>query len=380
MVQQVTTRSWLSRIIGSLVGVIVGIALIIGAFVLIFSNEHKGLQAAESLHQAEKELIPVSASPVKAENNFKVIYFSGLATTKDILKDPQLGLALNAIKLDRYVKMYQWRENVETHTEKQLGGSEQEVKTYTYETIWSPDIINSADFKDGVGHQNPRIMLISSKSQQAKKVKVGEFTLPASLISKINGAEPVDLHELKWDKIQKKYRKTFQLLNDELYVGADPQHPQVGDLRITVTQVLPQEVSVIAQQNEKTVQPFLAPAGKEVALLVSGTQSPESMIKQALSDNRMMTWLWRIASLVMLIVGIALILNPLAVLGDVIPFVGSLIGFGVGLVAFVTGLLLWSAATAMAWIFVRPVFALTILAAIVVVALAIIFRKKWSKN
>jgi hypothetical protein len=377
MVQEVTTRSWISRIINALFGVLIGLVLIIGAFVLVFSNEHKGLQMAESLHQVESMLIPVTIAPVQPSNQLKVIYFTGEATTKDILKDSQLGIELNAIKLERHVEMYQWRENVETHTEKQVGGSEQEVKTYTYESIWSPNIINSTDFKDGIGHQNPRTMLITAKYQQAKKVKVGDFILSPDLVAKMNGAEPVNLEGIKVDKLQKKYRHPVHLLNDELFMGLDPANPQVGDLRIKVTAVLPQQISVIAQQNKNTIQPYLAPAGKEIALLVDGVQSPAAMIKHAQSENRTLTWVWRLAALIMFMVGVALILNPLTVLSDLIPFIGTLIGFGVALVSIMLGLLLWAVAVAIAWVFVRPLLALGLLSIVLLFCVGLFVWKKW---
>lgn len=380
MVQEVSTQSWFSRIGKALLGVFVGLAMIIGSFILVFWNEGHGLRTAQSLRQAEKILVVVPNTPIKSENNLKVIYFSGMATTKEVLKDTKLGLALNAIKLNRQVEMYQWRENVETHTEKQVGGSEREVKTYTYEPVWSAEMINSTDFKDGVGHQNPRAMLIESTSLQAKKVKVGDFTLPANLITAISATEPVDLNDVNLDKLQKKYHRPFQILNNDLYVGSDPANPQIGDLRIMLTKVMSQDVSVIAQQNQKTLQPYLAPAGQEVALLVTCIQSPEQMMRDAQAENRLMMWIWRGVSLLLMMVGIALVLNPLVVLADVVPFIGTIVGFGTGLLAFVSGLLLWSVATALAWFVVRPLWALGLMLIAVLLGMYIIRRRKVSQK
>ncbi len=49
MVQEVTTNSWFKRIISSFVGVLIGIALVIGGAVLVFWNEGNGLGRAPPL-------------------------------------------------------------------------------------------------------------------------------------------------------------------------------------------------------------------------------------------------------------------------------------------------------------------------------------------
>src|SRR5579862_3463810 len=154
MVQEVTTTSWGKRIINAFLGVIIGIALIIGAFYLIFWNEGNGLHTAQSLEQTEKVLISIPNKPIDPKNNNQVIYMSGLATTEDILKDTLFNVSEKAIQLNRKVEMYQWKEDVETKKEKQLGGSEQEVKTYTYHKEWSTDLVLSNKFKDQAGHEN----------------------------------------------------------------------------------------------------------------------------------------------------------------------------------------------------------------------------------
>ena len=69
---------------------------------------------AQSLDQAQKILITVPNSAINPQNNAKVVYFTGLATTKDNLVDSTLGIDVNAINLDRKVQMYQWEEHVKT--------------------------------------------------------------------------------------------------------------------------------------------------------------------------------------------------------------------------------------------------------------------------
>lgn len=367
MTEEITTRSWWSRIKDAFVGILIGIGLIIGAIVLIFWNEQHSLHTAQSLEQAHKILISVPSSPINSQNNLKVVYLNGLATTKDQLKDSLLDVSVNAINLNRQVEMYQWEEKTETKTESQMGGSEKQTKTYSYNKIWSSSLINSAQFKNPQGHQNPESMPIQSVQQYAQSVTLGDFTLPYELVKQINVSQPVDLSKVNKETLKSQYDKPVHLINNELYLGQNPETPQPGDIRINLTAAYPQTVSIIAQQTGTTLQAFLAPAGEPVFLLSTGQHSSDQMIEDAQSQNKMIAWILRLVSLIMLIGGFSLILNPLVVLADVLPFLGSIVGFGTGFIAFICGLSVWLVTTAIAWFATRPLVSIGLIIAVVVI-------------
>src|SRR3990167_2237112 len=344
MAQEIKTTSWGSRVIGALWGILLGIALIVGSFILVFWNEGHSLHSAQSLQQTLHVLVTVPNAPIDPKNNLKVVYFNGLATTQDVLKEPLFNVSETAIKLERKVEMYQWQQNTKTKTEKNAGGSETEVTTYTYSAIWSTNLINSSEFKDQTGHQNPTHMPLQSTTHYAPSVTVGDYSLPAELIKQIDNATNVDLSKADVTTLQAKFNKAVQMDGNDLYVGTSPQSPTIGDLRISMSVVLPQTVSIIAQQFEKTLQAYMAPAGESVILLEMGQQTPQHMIQLEESKNTTMTWLLRGVSLLMMVIGIALLMQPVVILADVIPFFGSIVGFGTGLIAFTCGLSLWAVA------------------------------------
>ncbi len=381
MVQEVETTSWFTRIKNSFIGIIFGIILIFAAIFLIFWNEGNGLRTAQSLEQAQKILVSIPNAPISSGNNLKAVYLSGLATTNENLTDPIFGTFEKAIKLDRSVKMYQWKENVETTTEHETGGSEKETKNYTYEKVWSDEIIDSSEFKDMTGHTNPTRMLIQSKTQYADHVTVGDFILPLDLTKKIDAPVSIDLSKIDLAPLKAKVNKPVASVSDKIYVGTEPNSPEIGDLEISLSEVLPQTVSIIAQQTDNTLQPYLAPAGHNVMLLEIGQHSSTEMIMNAESENRMITWLLRGASLLMLIIGIALLMQPIVVLADVLPFLGSIVGFGTGFIAFTVGLILWTLFTAIAWFAVRPLLSIGMFA-IVMIICGILYslKKKQSAN
>ena len=63
--------------------------------------------------------------------------------------------------------------------------------------------------------------------------------------------------------------------------------------------------------------------------------------------------------------GFMAIMRPLSVLGSVIPFIGNIIGMGTGLISFVLAGTISLLVIAIAWIFVRPLLGIAILALVV---------------
>lgn len=379
MTEEITTTSWLTRIKDAFIGILFGIALIIGAIVLVFWNEGHSLHIAQSLDQTKNVLISVPNTPINNQNNQKVVYFSGLATTKDNLVDSLLGITLNAINLHRKVEMYQWKEHTKTKTESQIGGSEKKTTTYTYEKTWSESLVDSSNFKTPAGHQNPTSMPIQSELQYAKTVTVGDFSLPNTLIEQINISQPVDLDKVDKESLKTKYNKPVSLINRELFLGQDSEPPQPGDLRINLTVAYPQTVSLIGQQKEHTVQPYLAPAGESIMLLSTGQHSPAEIFQDAKSQNSLLAWILRLVSLLMLVIGFSLIMKPLVVIADVLPFLGFIVNFGTGFVAFICGASVWIIVTAIAWFATRPLVSVGLLV-IMVIVVSILIKMRGNKT
>lgn len=380
MSQEVSTTSWGGRIKNALVGMLFGVILIVASFYYIFWNESNGLHTEQSLEQTAQVVVSIPNSPINPNNNLKVVYFNGKALTTETLSDNVLGVSAKAIRLNRNVDMYQWKEEEQTETKNNFGGSETTTKTFSYKKVWSPHVINSDGFHDQAGHENPSQMLIAPFSLQAQTVTVGDFHLPTNLINKISGDVSVDLSNVNVTALQTQLNKPVTRQNNLLYVGANPQQPQIGDLRITITEVLPQIVSVIAQQTGDTLQAYNAPAGKSVALLEVGQQSPQQMIHTAQVENQMNTWLIRLATLVGMIVGFMLILQPIVIIADFVPFLGSILRFGTGFIALVIGLSLWAIATAIAWFAVRPLMSVLLLVLVGIIITIIHFIHKRRKD
>lgn len=351
MRKQRSCSSW-ARFLETLGSLISGLALIVGGFVLISWNESHGLYTAQALEETQQFLVSVPSAPIDPKNNLQPVYFNGVATTSDVLRDPLLAVSQQAIKLVRNVEMYQWQEQLEKRAEK---------NHYSYSLIWSKQLIKSSQFKDPRRHQNPLQMPLRSQTWQAKKVKVGDFYLPEGFIDKMQGFTILDLAQLDLNPLQQKLNKTVQHAEYRIYIGKNPQAPEVGDLKVTISEILPQTVSVIAQQVGNTIQAYQTHLGHSVGLLVMGTQPPEQIFRQAKEESKVMAWFLRLVSLLLMILGFGLILKPVFYWVKKFPYFSSLINCSMGLLAFTGGLFLWAVATALAWCHVRPVWSFSLM-------------------
>lgn len=387
-VTEVQTESYFSRLGNSFKGIGGGLLLFLIAFPLLFWNEGRAVKRAKALEIGAGAVVSVQADKVDPANEGKLVHVTAKADTKDVLTDPLFKISSTAIRLERRVEMYQWKQNESSKTEKQLGGGTKKTTVYTYEKVWSDKPVNSAYFKEA-GHENPGFPFESEKLR-ANHVTLGDFLLNDSLVDRLGDSRklpvPADYKlpaalsgksDAAYVHVSRKSSAPSQVSQEQPADNAGDAaltEPAIGDLRISWYAVVPHEVSIVARQTGKTFSAY--PVGSESILLIADSvQSAEAMFQSAQSANSAMTWFLRIAGLVMMYVGLSCVLRPLSVLMDVIPFLGDLIGAGISLISFLIALPCTLVTIAVAWIYYRPLLGIGLL----VVAAALIvflFRKK----
>lgn len=387
-VTEVQTESYFSRLGNSFKGIGGGLLLFLIAFPLLFWNEGRAVKRAKALETGAGAVVSVQADKVDPANEGKLVHVTAKADTKDVLTDPLFKISSTAIRLERRVEMYQWKQNESSKTEKQLGGGTKKTTVYTYEKVWSDKPVNSAYFKEA-GHENPGFPFESEKLR-ANHVTLGDFLLNDSLVDRLGDSRklpvPADYKlpaalsgksDAAYVHVSRKSSAPSQVSQEQPADNAGDAvltEPAIGDLRISWYAVVPHEVSIVARQTGKTFSAY--PVGSESILLIADSvQSAEAMFQSAQSANSAMTWFLRIAGLVMMYVGLSCVLRPLSVLMDVIPFLGDLIGAGISLISFLIALPCTLVTIAVAWIYYRPLLGIGLL----VVAAALIvflFRKK----
>lgn len=373
----VSNQSWLGRIRESFKSFLVGFALFIAAFPVLFLNEGRAVRTEKSLKEGQGAVVTVPADRVDAANDQKLVHLSGQATTEEKLSDPEFGIAANAIKLRRNVEMYQWQEKKESTTEKRAGGSTETKTTYTYSKGWSGGVADSSSFNEATGHENPSSIPYQNHEETAQKVTVGAFNLTPSLVGMMDEFEPVPVDD-QAATLPEALKAKVKVHDSGYYLGAEPQTPQVGDVRISFAAVKPADVSVVSKQTGNTFEAYHASAGMDIEMLKRGVHTAKDMFESALAQNTMLTWILRAVGFVMMFLGLVMFFRPLSVLGDVVPFIGSMLAFGTGIFALAISGALSVGTIAVAWVVYRPVLGILLLSVAIaaMVALVMTGRKR----
>ena len=160
-----------------------------------------------------------------------------------------------------------------------------------------------------------------------------------------------------------------------IYLGANPDVPHIGDVRITFSKVLPSNtVTVWAKVVNNTFEQFTCKNGYTVSTLNMGTQSLDETFQNEQEANSTLAWILRLVGLVLVYIALRLIFELLTTILKVVPFIANIADFGSTIVCGIVGLAWTLIVIALAWIFYRPILAILILVA--VAALIVLFVKK----
>ncbi|CAK8720970.1 hypothetical protein GCAAIG_10530 [Candidatus Electronema halotolerans] len=320
-------------------GGIIGLMLVLVAIVLLFWNARQSVHICKTIRAGTAAVRSVPADRVDPANQGRLVHVTGMTVTETALIDPVFGVAAKALKLRRKVEMYQWHED----------------SAKSYGKVWSDRVINSAN------HKNPGSMPYQNAEQLAAKVRLGAFTLPASLVRKIDEAQPL-LISIKLT-LPKELAGRAQRQEGGFYIGDNPALPQIGDLRISFEIVPQQEISVIARQNGSSLTPFPASSGRELFAVKAGLLTARHIFHKAEGEKIGLTWRLRLLGFILMFAGLFLLLRMLSMRADIHG-----ISTGIGIISFLTAWVFFLVTIAAAWITFRPLLGLGLLAAAAVPA------------
>ena len=386
-VTETTTESWGSRLGSSLKGVLVGGAMFIAGFPVLFWNEGNSVKTARAIDEGEGACISVESNEmVDPEMNGKLVHMTGRADTSDVLSDSTFGVSAKAICLERKVEMFQWMEESRTSEKKKLGGSVEKTTTYTYKQEWVDYAVDSSRFNTAQGHENPGSMEFQSEKWLAENVTFGAFRLNKKQIERIGAAQafafPTNFTcALPRVKVQ---GTTIYVPNGETRGNAlnnrdVVSQTRIGDMRVTFRVIYPHDISVIAKQQGDTFVDYTAKNGKKLSYLHDGIDDAAAMFASARSGNAIITWLVRLGGFLLMFFGLSGVFKPLSVLADVLPILGDIVEIGTGFVAGLLALVCALVTIAVAWLFYRPILGVLLLAAASFLVWKLIQRRKAAK-
>lgn len=358
---------------GSIFGAFIGIILLLGSIVLEGWNEGRAVNADRALQQGDKSVISLNPEMSEPSNNGKLVYLTGEIKTDKPLTDDLFGIKLDALVLKRISEKYQWHE----HESHRTHGSQKEYH-YTYDKNWSERLINSSNFRNPAGHQNPRSYYAEPATLVSNDAKIGKYTLDTSIIEKLNKFEK---HRINSDAAIPQSvdgAEKVSVHDGAYYLGQNPAAPKVGDERVLFKFIPAKGIySVIGRQADFSIQKYTAPNGTEIARIESGNVPSHVMFQHAEQENNMTTWMFRALGVVLMFIAFLLISGPLLALVEWIPFLGDLASFGAAILSACLSLSISLVTIGISWIAYRPILAvLLIVGAVALVAGPIFARSK----
>jgi hypothetical protein len=355
-VTEVTETSWLGRVQQSIVGVLVGLILLVIAVVLLFWNESNELATMRALAYGSSIVVEATADRVDPALDGKLVHLSGNLAAPAPASDPVFGaVAEDAIRLQRHVEMYQWKETSTSSTQKNAGGSSTTQTTYTYSKVWSENPIESSRFHSTGGHGNPP-MPMRSTITNAGNARLGPRLLMPGVLDVLSGFTPATpspsaILPAGWQATA----------DGRLYSGQNPAQPTIGDLRVSF-EIIPSGVAgVIAGQQGDHLAPLTAPNGRPIAIAMLGVADAPAMFAAARSHARILAWIFRGVGFVFTLVGLMLLARPLAVLVSVLPFLEGVVDAAAFVVMFGFAVLVTLVTIAIAHVVLQPVLSVALL-------------------
>lgn len=353
---EVTKRNGFQRFGDSIGGVFVGIALIVGACILLFWNDGRAVEAERALKAGAKAVVSLPAPNPAPNAEGALVHLSGEVTAKAPVTDPATGLAFSGVLgVVRTVEMFQWVETSSSETREKVGGGSETVTRYSYETKWAEGRADSSSFKVQAGHENPQLPF-ESGSAYAADARLGGFRADQPILSALPAASAA----------APSAPEGWRTDGGGLYRGAgSPAAPQIGDVRVSFATVASgTTASVVARQSGDTLVPWVNEGSNYRLFIVRpGAVPADAMIQGRMQEEETLTWVLRVVGTVLNIIGFGLILGPLKALANIIPPVGWLVGAASGVVAVALGLPLSLLVIAIAWFTFRPILSLGLAAA-----------------
>ncbi|XP_036956406.1 transmembrane protein 43 isoform X1 [Acanthopagrus latus] len=354
---------FLERLSETAGGTLVGVGLFFLSIYVLFTNEGRALQTALSLDEGLSLVVPLdSRSGLDLQNNNHLVHLSAQLRTSQPLHDPNYRVVVQAVKLKRQVEMYQWVEYRESKDYQEDGETKTET-TYTYNTEWKSELINSRNFDKEIGHQNPSAMAVESVTVVAPEVRVGSFLLSKGLVEQINNFQTLSLRHFNAFNLD-----PFLSIDDDYFYHTQyPRRPEVGDVRVrfsfaglsgeTTHLGQAQTVSIVAMQRGEQLMPFKTKSGDTLEILYPEELTPEEVFAKEHQYNRMKTWGLRAAGWALMFLSIQLTMRIIYTLVDWVPVLRELVSVGLKIFAMCVSCSLSLLVIGVGWLFYRPLIA-----------------------
>lgn len=426
-------QSYGSRVGNSLRNILVWIVLVIGSIVLLARNENRYVKTKAGLEEWNKDVQETVSTQINPDLEGKEVHLYGeTASDAETLKDDIFWIITDDLKLKRTVEMYQWFEESKEECHDNYWWSQDCNTTYTYDTEWSEDPIDSSNFHTQSWYSNPSTREYESKQRAKSPITLWVYTLADVFVNKLNNYVTINLSEQNVN-IPEKYKseqttttqtnnpteetsetsvednnnsylygdtestnekstetvitgtvttgtvtnEKFHVNGDYIYIWKNPNEPEIGDLKITFSSVKRWSISVVWKQVGNELTTYTASNGTPIALLEQWNVTSDDMFLHAQEANKTLTWVLRLLWLILMYAWFSLMFQFIETIAKVLPFLADIIWVWTGIIALWLTLLIGFLTIGIAWLAVRPVIWICCL---VVAAVGIFFLVKSKKS
>lgn len=216
---------------------IVGVLLILCSMLLIGYSEYNIIKVLMNRDSLNNKTIEVKSTIIDKNNNGKLVFVNGYIILNKDLEDKDFNVKIRTSKLERIVEIYQYKETKE------------DDETYSYETDWYNELIDSSKFKNSE-YKNPSDIKYKSEVYY-NDVFLGAFKLNNKEIDDLGlNSRYLDLNS----EFASKNR--FNISNEYYTTSKDIDFPEVGDIRISFRYNNSNSASVIAKQSNNMFENY----------------------------------------------------------------------------------------------------------------------------
>lgn len=216
---------------------IIGVLLILCSMLLVGYSEYNIIKVLMNRDSLNNKTIEVKSTIIDKNNNGKLVFVNGYIILNKDLEDKDFNVKIRTSKLERIVEIYQYKETKE------------DDETYSYETDWYNELIDSSKFKNSE-YKNPSDIKYQSEVYY-NDVFLGAF--------KFNNKEIDDLGlNSRYLDLDSEFasKNGFNISNEYYTTSKDIDFPEVGDIRISFRYNNSNSASVIAKQSNNMFEDY----------------------------------------------------------------------------------------------------------------------------
>jgi len=180
----------------------------------------------------------VAADRVDPRNEGRRVRVAGGLRPAAPVRDPQFGISVDALALERTVEMLQWVEDC-------TGGA------CRHRLEWSARPVDSRGFREPRGHENPTAFPFESRRFVADDLRLGAFGVHARAAAQVAARSD---HPVRVANLPPNLAASLRDC-DRMLCSGSPGRPAAGDLRIHWRIVPPARVALAGTQRGNRLEP-----------------------------------------------------------------------------------------------------------------------------